>query len=46
MAGITAEVVVFSLFSKKLSMEEKSRIVSRLFTHQAHVPETYKLEKP
>ena len=43
---LTPEVVLFSLFSKKLSMEEKSRIACRLLTHQADIPETYKLEKP
>ena len=43
---LTPEVVVFSLFSKKLSMEEKSRIACRLLSHQGDIPETYKLEKP
>ena len=37
---------MFSLFSKKLSMKEKSRIACRLLSHQADIPETYKLEKP
>ena len=27
-------------------MDEKSRVASRLLTHQANIPEEYKLEKP
>ena len=34
------------MFSNKLSMDEKSRVASRLLTHQANIPEKYKLEKP
>ena len=43
---LTPEVAVFSMFSNKLSMDEKSRVASRLLTHQANIPEDYKLEKP
>ena len=43
---LTPEVAVFSMFSNKLSMDEKSRVASRLLTHQANIPEKYKLEKP
>jgi hypothetical protein len=38
---LTPEVVLFRLFSKKLSMEEKSMIACRLLTHKADIPETY-----
>ena len=43
---LTPEVVVFSLFSTKLSMDMKSRLASRLLTYQGSIPEAYKLEKP
>lgn len=43
---LTPEVVVFSLFSSKLSMDMKSRLASKLLTFQASIPESYKLEKP
>jgi hypothetical protein len=43
---LTPEVVLFRLFSKKLSMEEKSRIACRLLTHKTDIPETYKLNSP
>ena len=43
---LTPEVAVFSMFSNKLTMDEKSRVASRLLTHQANIPEEYKLEKP
>ena len=34
------------MFSNKLTMDEKSRMASRLLTHQANIPEEYKLVKP
>ena len=43
---LTPEVVVFSLFSSKMSMDMKSRMASKLLTFQASIPESYKLEKP
>ena len=43
---LTPELVVFSFFSNKLSMEQKSRMACRLLTHQDKIPESYKLEKP
>ena len=43
---LTPDVAVFSLFSSKVSLEEKSRIASRLLTFQTQAPQDYKLEKP
>ena len=43
---LVPEVVIFSLFSEKLSVDEKSRMASRLLTHKASIPQSYKLEKP
>ena len=43
---LTPDVVLFSLFSNKLSSNEKSRISSRLLTYQSMAPDSYKLEKP
>ena len=43
---LVPEVVVFSLFSSKITLEEKSRIASRLLTMKVSIPETFKLEKP
>ena len=43
---LVPEVVIFSLFSSKTSLEDKSRIASRLLTMKSSIPEAYKLEKP
>ena len=43
---LVPEVVVFSLFSKKLSMDEKSGLASKMLTFKDEAPESYKLEKP
>ena len=40
------EVAVFSLFSKKVSTDDKSRLASKLLTLQGNKPQSYKLEKP
>jgi len=37
---------VFSLFSKKVSPDEKSRLASKLLSLHSQAPESYKLEKP
>ena len=43
---LTPEVAVFSLFSKKVSPDEKSRLASKLLSLHSQAPESYKLEKP
>ena len=43
---LVPEVAIFSLFSKKVSMDEKSRLSCKLLTMQTEAPKTYKLEKP
>ena len=43
---LTPEVVVFSLFSGKVSNDEKSRLASRLLTLDSRIPKSEKLEKP
>ena len=43
---LTPDVVMFSLFSDKVSSNEKSCISSRLLTYQSIAPDSYKLEKP
>ena len=43
---LTPDVAVFSLFSRKVSLEEKSRVACRLLTFQAEAPQVFKLEKP
>ena len=43
---LTPEVAIFSLFSSRVSNDEKSRLASRLLTHQASIPKSEKLEKP
>ena len=43
---LVPEVVVFSLFSKKLSVDDKSRLSGKLLTLQSEAPKEYKLEKP
>ena len=43
---LTPEVVMFSLFSSKVTNDEKSRIASRLLTFDSSVPKSEKLEKP
>ena len=43
---LTPDVILFSLFSDKLSNNEKSRISSRLLTYKSEAPDSYKLEKP
>ena len=43
---LTPEVAVFSLFSSKVSEDEKSRIASKLLTYQNEIPDDFKLGKP
>ena len=43
---LTPDVALFSLFSSKVSEDEKSRIASKLLTYQNKIPETFKLGKP
>ena len=43
---LTPEVVIFSLFSDKISEDEKSRISCKLLTLRSSKPESYKLQKP
>ena len=43
---LTPEVVLFSLFSPKVSIDEKSRLASRLLTFEQSIPVSNKLEKP
>ena len=43
---LTPEVAMFSLFSEKLSTDEKSRVACKLLSMKASTPESYKLEKP
>ena len=40
------EVLIFSLFSRKLFYYEKSRLASRLLTHEINIPKSKKLERP
>ena len=40
------EVVPFSLFSDKLTSDDKARLASRLLTHKSNILQSYKLEKP
>ena len=42
----TPEVSVFSLFSEKVSVDEKSRLACKLLSLTTSVPESYKLVKP
>ena len=37
---------MFSLFSEKISNDEKSRLASRLLTQEINIPKSEKLEKP
>ena len=43
---LTPEVVMFSLFSNKVSTDEKSRMASKLLTLKSSISTSYKLEKP
>ena len=43
---LTPDVVLFSVFSDKLSSNEKSRILSRPLTYKSMAPNRDKLEKP
>ena len=43
---LTPEVAIFLLFSKKVSMDEKSRLSSKLLTLQHEAPTSFNLEKP
>ena len=43
---LTPEVAVFSLFSKKVSPDEKSRLASKLLSLHSIAPQSFKLEKP
>ena len=40
------ELVTFSLFSTKMSKDEKSRLPRKLLTLEYKKPQSYKLEKP
>ena len=42
---LVPEVVVFALFSDKTSLDEKSRIATRILSHGKDKPGSYKLEK-
>ena len=43
---LVPEVVPFSLFSDKLTSDDKARLASRLLTHKSSIPHSYKLVKP
>ena len=43
---LTPETVMFSLFSEKVSCDEKSGIARKLLTMKEDIPTSYKLEKP
>ena len=43
---LTPQVVVFSLFSAKLTLDMKSRLASKLLTFQDTFPQSFKFEKP
>ena len=43
---LTPEVAVFSLFSNKISIDQKSRMASRMLTYKSSLPKSNKLEKP
>ena len=43
---MVSEVLVFSLFSSKITLEDRSKIASWLLTMKVTIHETFKLEKP
>ena len=43
---LTPEIAVFSLFSNKISTDQKSRLASRKLTYKSNIPESNKLIEP
>ena len=43
---LTPEVSVFSFFSNKISMDQKSRLASRMLIYKSNIPKSNKLIKP